>query len=609
MKERLWFLIKFYLWLILVFSMGRLVFLIYNQQDHHTLSDFFQVVVHGWRLDVSTIGYLAILPWLFLFVSLALKKFNFRKFISPYFWLISILIGIILVVDTALYEFWGFKLDATVFNYIDSPKNAAASVPFGFIIVRVCCIVSVIALLGYTLVGLSPKELKKTACPIRDIATMILIGGLMFIGIRGGVDRSTANVGMAYFSNEQILNHAAINPCFSLFYSMGKQQDFGKMYHELSSEECEQIFSNLYEKPSSSDSTTIVLKNNRPNILLIEWEGFGGLISGLSGEKKDITPNFNSLIKEGIYFENYYSNSFRTDRGTLSIISGYPACPNLSIMKMPNISQTLPSFAEKLAEKGYETGFLYGGDINFTNMKSYLYNAGYSKLFAQEDFPKKQQDNAWGVNDEWTFGWLKDYLLSLPQDKPWHMGFLTLSSHEPWDVPFAKFEDPIDNSFAYTDHCLGDFIVQIKQSQLWENLLIIILPDHCCHIPGGDFANSREFFHCPMLWIGGAVKKPFHFSKHMNQSDVASTLLAQLGIPTDDFRFSRDVFSSSYQKPFAFSCFNDGFMLTDSLGTILYDHASQKIMKGNSQEQLIRGKAILQSIYDDLDNRNKQIAN
>ncbi len=609
MRKRLLFLIKYYLWLILIFSMGRLVFLFYNQEAHHTLSDFAQVVIHGWRLDASIIGYMAILPWLLLLVSIPFRQFNFRRIIKPYLWLVSFIIGVILIVDTSLYDFWGFKLDATIFNYIDSPKNAAASVSMGFIIVRICCILSVIALIGFPLIRIAPQKLVKPTSPFRGATCLILIGGLMFIGIRGGVDRSTANVGMAYFSDEQLLNHAAINPCFSLFYSMGKQQDFRKMYHELSEQECKTIFASLYEKPSSEDSTTLVLKTNRPNILLIEWEGFGGLISGLSSDKEGITPHFNSLIEEGIFFDNYYSNSFRTDRGTLSTISGYPACPNLSIMKMPNISQTLPSIARKLAEIGYENSFLYGGDINFTNMKSYLFSAGYSKLFAQETFPKKQQDNAWGVNDEWTFKWLMDYLTALPKDKPWHMGYLTLSSHEPWDVPFDKYQDPIDNSFAYTDHCLGNFINQLKQTELWNNLLVIILPDHCCHIPGAEFANNREFFHCPMLWIGGAIQKPFHFTKHMNQSDVAATIAAQLGLPTDDFMFSRNVFSSAYNNPFAFSCFNDGFMFTDSSGTIVYDHASQKNIEGNNPEQLLKGKAILQTIYDDLASRNSQIAN
>lgn len=609
MKKRLLFLIHFYLGLILVFSVSRLVFMFYNQDSCYHFSDYLQVIKHGWRLDISAIGYMAILPWLLLFVSLAFKKFSFRAIIKPYLWLISSIISIILVVDTSLYDFWGFKLDATIFNYLDSPKNAAASVSLGYIIVRVCCILALIALLGYLLTRISPLKLTKTKAPIRDITLMVLIGGLMFVGIRGGIDRSTANVGMAYFSDKTLLNHAAVNPCFSLFYSLGKKQDFSKMYHELSDKERQQLMSGLYDKASAEDSTAIVLRTRRPNILLIEWEGFGGLVSGLSGDRKGIAPHFDSLIDEGIFFENYYSNSFRTDRGTLSTISGYPACPNLSIMKMPNISQTLPSLARQLTTIGYTNGFLYGGDINFTNMKSYLYNAGYSTLFAQEDFPLNKQDNAWGVNDEWTSEWLKEYLLSLPKDKPWHMGYLTLSSHEPWEVPFEKYDDPIDNSFAYTDHCLGKLIDQLKQTELWNNLLIIILPDHCCHIPGGDFANSREFFHSPMLWIGGAIEKPFRFSKYMNQSDIAATVIAQLGLPTDDFTFSRDVFSSAYKHPFAFSCFNDGFMITDSTNTTLYDYASKNIMIGNDSTQLLRGKAILQTIYDDLASRNEHIAN
>jgi len=63
-----------------------------------------------------------------------------KKILYGYYILAAALISIIFVVDMALYTFWGFKLDASVFLYIDSPKEALASVSVGFILLRVLAI-------------------------------------------------------------------------------------------------------------------------------------------------------------------------------------------------------------------------------------------------------------------------------------------------------------------------------------------------------------------------------------------------------------------------------------------------------------------------------------
>lgn len=79
-------------------------------------------------------------------------------------------------------------------------------------------------------------------------------------------------------------------------------------------------------------------------------------------------------------------------------------------MKIPAKSRTLPAIAEGLSKAGYKTDFLYGGDINFTNMKSYLLSTGYQRLIANTDFSLAEQtSNAWGVNDDIT---LNIYIIS-----------------------------------------------------------------------------------------------------------------------------------------------------------------------------------------------------
>ena len=429
----------------------------------------------------------------------------------------------------------------------------------------------------------------------------------MFIPIRGGVTTSTANVGMVYFSDNQFLNHSAINPCFSLLSSISKQQDFAEQFNFYPEEERAQIMQEI--RPEQMIPTDVarreLLTTTRPNILLIILESFSANTISVTGGEKEVTPNLNRLSEEGVLFTNMYANSFRTDRGLVSILNGYLAQPTTSIMKYPAKSQTLPSLAHSLGKEGYTSDMLYGGDINFTNMQSYFFGSGYSRIVSDKDFPITERLSKWGANDDVTF----DYLLQDMKNRDtggarWMTTFLTLSSHEPFEVPYHRLEHLYLNSVAFTDSCLGNFIDQLKVLPIWKDLLVIMVADHGFRYPDTlkDYEPSR--YHIPMLWIGGAIKNPARIEAYCNQTDLVSTLLGQLEIPHDEFVFSRDILSSNPPK-YAFYTYNNGFGLVDSTDYVAYDNESNRVlMKSESSENLLRkGKALLQTLYDDLGGR------
>lgn len=187
-----------------------------------------------------------------------------------------------------------------------------------------------------------------------------------------------------------------------------------------------------------------------------------------------------------------------------------------------------------------------------------------------------------------------------------HTAFLTLSSHEPFEVPYHRLEDKIPNAFAYTDECLGKFVDRLKQTPAWKDLLVICLPDHGFYYPREGSNAMPRFYHIPLLWLGGAVKQPMQVDKIMNQTDLAATLLGQLGLEHTAFTFSRNVLGSDYKYPFAFYSFNNGFSFRDSTGVTVFDNNSGSILFDEpeaDESRLDKGKAILQTVYDDLGNR------
>ena len=608
MKKRIAYISLYFFTVLLIFILQKPLFMLYNGsiEKGFGFADYMQVMVHGASLDAATAGYLTAFPFLLVLISIWFRKFPLKKRLYGYYILAAALISIIFVVDMALYTFWGFKLDASVFLYIDSPKEALASVSVGFILLRVLAILLLIALNSWVLLKITPSVLTATRKRIAGTAGMLLLGGVLFIIIRGGVTESTSNIGQVYFSNEPFLNHSAVNPDFSLLSSMGKSQDFASEFNFFDEEKRAALFDGLYPT-TDGDSIIQVLNTKRPNILIILMEGFGGAFVEPLGGLPDVTPHFNRLSKEGVFFTNCYANSFRTDRGTVCTFSGYLGLPTASVMKIPAKSRTLPAIAEGLSKAGYKTDFLYGGDINFTNMKSYLLSTGYQRLTANTDFSLAEQtSNAWGVNDDITFEYLYNQLRSRKEEGPWHTAFLTLSSHEPFEVPYHRLEDKIPNAFAYTDECLGKFIDRLKQTPAWKDLLVICLPDHGFYYPREGSNAMPRFYHIPLLWLGGAVKQPMQVDKIMNQTDLAATLLGQLGLEHTAFTFSRNVLGSDYKYPFAFYSFNNGFSFRDSTGVTVFDNNSGSILFDEpeaDESRLDKGKAILQTVYDDLGNR------
>lgn len=599
---RLLFLLNDGLKLVCLFVVAKINFMLSLRESHpFAESDLWHVVRHGLSLDLSTALYFLIVPFLIVLTSIWWKRHDIlRKSLNGYYSFVAVMLSLAFVADTSLYPFWGFKLDASCLQFLSTPGDAFASVSVGYVVWRVVLTSVVAAVIIFLLTR--RRWTFERRCR-RWLATVLMTAlvPLMVIGIRGGVDESTTNIGQVYFSQNQFLNHAAVNPVFSFLASLEKTASDQTDYHYMDDSECERLTATLF--PTTSVGTDSLLTTPRPNIIVILLESAGGAFTELGG-RTDIMPNLNRLMHEGISFDRCYANSWRTDRGTLCTWSGYPSFPTTSVMKMPAKSRNLPNLAAALARQGYHTHYLYGGDINFTNMRSYLVSGGFSQLTWKADYSREQQQSAnWGVRDDITFGTLLQLADTLPQ--PFLIGYSTLSSHEPWDVPTHHFEDKVLNAFHYLDQCIGRFMAQLRQSPRWQNTLVVMLPDHGINYRDIDETHPVRN-HIPMVWVGGAVKQPRRISTLCNQTDLAATLLAQLGISHEAFTFSRDVLSPSYRYPFAYHTYNNGFSLVDSTGMVVYDLNSEKVIVGNAsdKERLVRlGKALLQRSSEDLKKR------
>ena len=646
---------------LLLFLAWKPLFMLYHWDLYAEvgMGSWCQVILSGIPHDLTVSGYVMVIPFLLTFVRIWLKGKWHMIFMKWYLRIILIPLLLIFFSDLELYTHWGFRLDTTPFIYLsDNPADAIANAPtWALIVFPILLAVTWWAAQRWLLHiynGRRGRRLELTPRPTLGRGLLfsvvnLLLCGLLFIAIRGGVTVSTMNVGKVYFSHDMKLNHAAINPVFSLLSSISKTEEFDKLYRFMSDEEAEAAIEGLYgeaqakhrqaladDSPSMeainaianveqlcTDSTGVAtdsvshstwLNTQRPDVLLIILESFSGACCQALYPEADprVMPTINRLYEEGIGFTQWYSGSFRTDRGVAAILGSYPPQPIHSIMKQADKTQSLTYMTRIMREEaGYDLQFIHGGDADFTNMRSFLMAGGIDNIVSDTDFPLTERMSKWGVPDHVMFDYLYDNLKeteNAEERSPFMKVFLTLSSHEPFDVPFQRIEgDKYLNSVAYTDSCLGVFIDRIKATPMWDNLLIIGLPDHCfSNCPRGVMVHESLRYHSPMFWTGGAVAQPQIVDTYGSQIDLGATLLAQLGIDHSAFSFSKDM-ADPETPHFAFYTWADGFgFLTDSIRYIQDNANDGTPLPGSNDpngEAEHLGKAYLQRLYDDLSQR------
>ena len=105
-----------------------------------------------------------------------------------------------------------------------------------------------------------------------------------------------------------------------------------------------------------------------------------------------------------------------------------------------------------------------------------------------------------------------------------------------------------------------------KASPAWDDLLVVLVADHSVAYPPSLAYNEPLRHRIPMIWTGGALATPPRtVEEYASQIDLCATLLGQLGVPHDDFDYSKDIFDPALPK-FAYYTFNDGFGVVDASG-------------------------------------------
>lgn len=559
MKRAVIYFLKYYLFWFCYFLFFKLFFLLYNTEKTLTLcfGELFGIFIPGSKMDLSAAAYLCVIPGILLAVSPLIKPNILKIILNFYSFIILVLLTAVGLMDAALYSHWGNRINAQILLYLSQPSGIRASLSgwqWFTAVISELGIVSFFVWVYYRWFHIGTAEFHPHGWATTP--ALLMLSAVLVIPIRGGLNRAPLNYSSVYFSENLYADQSAYNYFWSFSYAMLNRSMAKNPVHYMDDAVCGELMNrsgiqNLEQVPCYLHRTP-----GKPiNVVFVILESFSNKVIEPLGGMPNLTPNLNRLCREGIVFTNFYATGTRSDKGISALLASYPALIKASaVMNFPDKLKNLDYLPRYFKDHGYQVSFYYGGDINFYNLKMLLMQAGVDKIISQSDFPYADNQQKWGIPDQFLYQKLYDDLEQSTQ--PFLSMVYNISSHEPYDIPkYHKIHGHCDqekycNAVAYTDSCLGYFIGRLQASPLWENTLVIITPDHASSEPGATSVEDPATFRVPLLWLGGAIKAPMEVTSICSQTDLGSTLVQQMGWKPRPSFYAKNLFGKNHYAYF-----------------------------------------------------------
>lgn len=371
----------------------------------------------------------------------------------------------------------------------------------------------------------------------------------------------------ADFSNNLVVNELGKNGAFSFVSAFKSNElDYLTFYPKLSDKEAYSVVKKSLLQENQNyvstqfDDISRATKGNQeqnPNIILIAIESFSADFLSTFGNKDNLTPNYEKLANESMFFTNLYATGTRTVRGMEALTLSVPPTPGNSIVRRPN-NDNLFSVSSIVQSKNYQPYFIYGGDGYFDNMNNFFGGQGFDIVDRDRGNPlsdniKTQRfkiedkevsfENAWGICDEDLYKQSIKYAdKSAKANKPFFQFVMTTSNHKPYTFPAGKIDLPQgerNGAVKYTDYALGKFINDAKSKPWFKNTVFVIVADHCASSAGKWEINIAKH-HIPAI-IYNLNQKSEKIERLTSQIDVMPTLFGYLGWNYNTSLYGKDI--------------------------------------------------------------------
>lgn len=592
--------------LLLVFCLARIIFVVINVSPF-SVEHIVAAQQNAWRMDFSAVAYLLIVPLLLYFLRQFYPSSIWFRFLQIYFVFVLIYVSVVAAVDVCLYREWWDKFNVRALAHLKHPEEILRTAGIDYILLFLL-LAALFFSIGFYLWKRWDNDINFNHSQSKvSLLLFPLWIAVLVVEIRGGVQQIPLQESDAYFSSNQKLNDAAVNPFWNFTASMlhAYNAQLKNPYQFFSKEELKN-----YPVADVAGSKQI-LKIERPNIVFIILEGWTADMVGANHPElpQNCSPNFDSLAKQGIFFSNAYASGERSDQGITSILTSFPALPMGAIINDPKNIAALPAISSELKKAGYTNLFLFGGQLAYGNLKALIYQKQFDSIIEEKDLNRNFYRGRLGVHDENTFEVFNQKLAQLPQ--PFFASFFTQSTHFHYDYPnpkniiqWAGEHNVYANSIVYSDSCMGDFFRKAKNEKWFANTLFVILPDHSHRSPREVSRQTAEYHHIPLLFYGEVISDSLRGKRidyPVSQCGVSATVLQQLNLQNADFKWGNNLLNAENAQ--AFFVFSEGVGLVTPNGKISYDAWNKRTVQFTSENKdtaalLQPAKVYLQQLYN-----------
>ncbi len=555
---------------------GILLVLLESPQPPIPASVWIEAFLVGVRFDFAMASYvalpvylLAVLPW----IGATRNRVSCTILIG-FVSIAAALTFFLHLADIEFFRFFNTRLNGMALQWADTPGFMVTMIWQTYPVVRYLLLYGGMLLL---FVWLLRRMLRHLSVEGRqspwwiDLAWLPVVAAILVVGARGRIEeKAPLTWGLAYFSPYDMANQLALNPTFTFLrdavYDRGSKEETRRVMEAIAFPEADSLVRvTLGMDPISSDSPAARLLRSiwsetedrePPNIVVVIMESFGSSHIGVLDNlvPYDLTPEFDSLSRDGLLFTNIYSAGSHTYAGILGTLYGYPTIYGKSIMKQIAGQNRFVGLPNLLRDRGYETLFFTTHDPQFDNMQGFLMANGVQRVYSLFDYDQSQKVSTLGVPDHVMFDRAL-VELKARQGKRWFASLLTATNHGPWvvpDVPFGPLPDSVPdrdrlNAFKYSDWALGRFLRQMAEDPNLRNTLVVVTADNgMLYHPQVDLDPTQ--YRIPFLLIkpadihGGTGRQD---NRVGSQVDIVATVMGRLGMSYDNHTFGRDLLGDS----------------------------------------------------------------
>jgi len=238
---------------------------------------------------------------------------------------------------------------------------------------------------------------------------------------------------------------------------------------------------------------------SRPNVFLITIDTLRADHVHCYGYGPIKTPALDKLAREGIRFAQAFTPSPITNASHTSILTGLlPSSHGVSDFGVP-LTGSHVTLAGELKKQGYATAAFIGAVVLDSKQLAPGLDRGFQFY---DNFPEHSEGKSrWGRIERrgMDVAQRAEKWLGSQRGGPYFVWMHLYDPHDPYEPPAPYSEEYkgrlYDGEIAYADSALGHFVGFLKQKNLYDNSLIVVVGDH-----GEGLGEHKEDTHGIFLY-------------------------------------------------------------------------------------------------------------